>query len=569
MRYNTVKRRHANALDTLKQHHKEELYEEKLRFFTNVTHEFSTPLTLIYSPCERILAYEGTDDFIRKYMHIIKKHTERLYQLIQEIIDYRRIETKHQQLNLVRCDLSNYVNESCAAFTDLAEKNEIAFVREIEENLYWNMDLRCFPKVVINLLSNAFKYTRRFGTVKVSFAKLSEDKLQLKVYNTGKGIREEDRTRIFNRYAVLDDIEDHASDSFSRNGLGMAICHSSVQLLEGTIEIDSEVGRFAEFTVTLPMLPLPEGGSELQINDVIPLALQNLEVAGQAQPGSAWREETVNIEPLGYGLPPNGEYPLVLVIDDNKDILFLLRETLSGGYAVKTATNADEALEQIKTNAPDVIITDVMMPGVDGVSLTRMIKQNKHTMHIPLIILSARSIDEAMTEGIEAGADMYISKPFNIHYLQAVIARMIETRRRMREYYTTSACAYDYAKGQLIKQEDKEFIYRLSELVEKNLLNDNLTIDWIADALHISVRSLYRKLKDLDLPSPKDYVKERKMEKAAQLLQTSGMSIQEIIYECGFNNRANFYKDFGKRHGMTPKEFRNQKRRPDVSLEEG
>jgi len=183
-----------------------------------------------------------------------------------------------------------------------------------------------------------------------------------------------------------------------------------------------------------------------------------------------------------------------------------------------------------------------------------------------MVILSARNTDDAKTEGMLAGADAYIGKPFNVQYLIAVVTRLIESRKNMKEYYNTSASAYSYVEGQLIKAEDKEFLYRLNEVVEQNLNNASLTTEVIADALNMSLRSLYRRLKELQLPSPKDYVKEQKMAKAVKLLQTSSMSIQEIIYECGFNNRAHFYKDFSKRYGVTPKEFRMQTKNQDVSL---
>ena len=566
--YRKTKQRHAYALQQMEHRHKEEVYEEKLRFFTNITHEFSTPLTLIYTPCERILTHEGTDEFVRKYVILIKKHTERLYRLIQEIIDYRRIETKHQQLNLERYNLSSYIDEECISFSDFAEKKGINLIIDIKGDIYWNMDKRYFPKIVNNLLSNALKYTSNGGVVKITLATLNEKELQLKVYNTGKGIKEEDRIRIFNRYSVLDKVEENASSILSHNGLGMAICHSTVLLLGGKIEINSEVNKYAEFVVTLPLLPLSEHGATCYTKDTVSLTAQNREINGQMQKLksiSNKNEEEQTFQPE-YITKSTEKRPCILIIDDNKDVLFLLREVLSHDYEIKTAQSADEALELLRAATPQLIITDVMMPGTDGISLTKIIKNNKHTMHVPLILLSARNTDEDKTEGLRVGADAYIGKPFNVQYLQAVANRLIENRKNMDEYYNTSACAYDFVEGQLIKQEDKDFLYELNNFVEKNLLNTELTTEMIADALHMSARSLYRRFKELNLPSPKDYVKEWKMKNATRLLQTSDMSVQEIIYECGFNNRAHFYKEFSKRHGMTPKEFRNQKRNPDATL---
>lgn len=562
-----VKRKHANALKDMEQRHIEEVYEEKLRFFTNITHEFSTPLTLIYSPCERILSHEGIDDFVRKYVTLIKKHTEKLYMLIQEIIDYRRIETKHQQLHLENYNISEYVEEACASFLDIAEKNEVTISQNLEKDIFWNMDRRCFPKIFANLMSNALKYTPRGGQIKVSLSRLSEKELQLRVYNTGKGIKEEDRQRIFNRYSVLDEVEEDASKILSRNGLGMAICHSSVQLLEGRIDIESELDKYAEFVVTLPLLPLSEDAKEVILKEPVTLGLQKLDASGNL-PENHVADVAINEEQaVGYVQLPSEQRATVLVVDDNRDILFLLREVLSQNYDVQTAQSADEALEHLKKVVPDLIITDVMMPGTDGMELTKQIKQNRHTMHIPLIILSAKNTDEDKAEGLKSGADVYIGKPFNVQYLQAVVNRLVESRKDMREYYNTSASAYMFVEGQLVTAEDKEFMYKLNEVVERNLSNGSLTTEMIADEMNISPRSLYRRLKELNLHSPKDYVRERKMEKAVKLLQTSNKPIQEIIFECGFNNRAHFYKDFSKRFGTTPKEFRNAANRQDHSLE--
>ena len=300
------------------------------------------------------------------------------------------------------------------------------------------------------------------------------------------------------------------------------------------------------------------------MKEVIPLGIQNQEASKQLL------METISgpdesVLPGDVSLSTENR-PLVLVVDDNKDILFLLRDVLMNKYVVQTAMSADEALEHLMKTVPALIITDVMMPGDDGISLAKRIKQNKHTMHVPLIILSARNTDEAKSEGLQAGADAYIGKPFNVQYLQAVVNRLIESRKDMKEYYNTSASAFSFVEGRLMKTEDREFLSMFNEVVERNLSNSSLTTELIANELNVTSRTLYRRLKDLGMSSPKDYVRERKMEKVVKLLKTSDMSIQEIVFECGFSNRAHFYKDFGKRFGMTPKEFRDKEKITDESL---
>ncbi len=547
-----VRIRHADNMKELERQHKEELYEEKLRFFTNITHEFCTPLTLIYSPCERILAHEGTDEFVRKYVKLIKKNAGRLNELIQEVIDYRRIETRHQQLHPQRCNISTFMTETCELFADMAEKKEIDFIREIEPDVQWNMDMRILPNIVSNLLSNAVKYTPQGGTVKVGLSRLSGEMLEIKVFNTGKGIREEDRLRIFNRYYVLDNVEEQSAAGLARNGLGMAICYSSVKLLGGDIEINSEVGEYAEFVVRLPLLAVSEEDGQAAVKNVISLSMQNVELKKQKK-----LQQNLVEMPEADGVVDRN-MPGVLVMDDNVDVLFLLKEILSRSYRVDVARSVDETLECLRSSIPQLIVADVMMPGKDGVQLVRQIKQDKHTMHIPIIILSARNTDDDMIEGVQIGADAYIGKPFNVQYLLAMVERMIESRKDIRQYYNSSASAYAYVQGQLLKNEDKDFLYKLEEYVEAHLSDSMLDADSIADAMNMSVRSLYRRLKDMNQPSPNNYIKERRMEKVVRLLKTTDLSIQEIIYECGFNNRAHFYKDFGQRYGMTPKEFRKE-----------
>lgn len=548
MYYRKVKRRHAYSLKSMEQRHKEELYEEKLRFFTNITHEFITPLTLIYGPCERMLSHKGSDEYVRKYTLLVRKQAERLNQLIQEIIDYRRIETRHQQLKLERYDLSEYIRGELPVFEELAKKNGICLTTEIEQGVCWNMDRRCFPKIWYNLLSNAIKYTPQGGTVKVTLATTESQELKLKVYNTGKGIKEKDRTRIFDRYSVLDEVEENASNMLLRNGLGMAICHSSVQLLGGTIDINSEVGQYAEFVVTLPLLPLTQGAEEEQTKEMLPTGTE----LSDKEDGTA----TETIAPLA-----TGNKPAILVVDDNKDLVDMLREMLCTEYQVYTALDADKALETVHTIMPHLVITDVMMPGtLDGVALTRQMKQDKYTMHIPMVILSARNTDRDKTEGWQAGADAYISKPFHMDYLKAVVARLIESRKDMKEYYSTSASAFSYMEGQLVKSENRDFLYQLNQVIEKNLNNHSITNAEIAEAMNLSPRTFYRKLKELQLPSPKEYIKVYRMEKAEKMLRTSNILVQEVIYECGYNNRSLFYKDFMERNGVSPTEFRNRTR---------
>lgn len=548
------RRKRAEELSRIEHQHREEVYEEKLRFFTNITHEFCTPLTLIYGPCERIMDYEGTDDYIKKYIGLVRTNVERLNTLIQELIDFRRIETGHKILKIRPVNISELCSDTVDTFSDLADRNDIDYAADIEPSVIWNTDFSSLRKILNNLISNAFKYTPVGGRIEVDAHLDDDDKLRISVYNTGKGIGDKDRDRIFNRYSVLDNVEENAVKGLSaRNGLGMAICHSMVKMLHGDIDIESEVGRYARFIVTLPHLESDVKEEDTTLRDE----------AARPAPRPA--------DPVA----PDTEIPeteadksrsTVLVIDDNTEILSLLADSLSD-YQVRTATSAEEGLTLLKQETPDVIITDIMMPGTDGLTFARQIKTNRHTMHIPLIILSAKTSNEEKVEGIASGADVFIGKPFSVAYLRAVVARLLESRNTLREYYNSSASAFEYADGQLLDRDDKDFLDRVVEYIDAHIDDPDLSPDQLAAGLQMSLRNLYRRFKELDQPTPNYFIKNHRIAFAAKLLLTTSYTVQEIIYRTGFSNRSHFYKEFDKRYGMTPKDYRQSNKKRDASFE--
>ncbi len=549
------KSRQKDELKLMEYTHREQVYEEKLRFFTNITHEFSTPLTLIYGPCERILTYAGADDYIRRYVGLIRTNAERLNNLIQELIDFRRIETGHKKLKIHSIDISGLCKDTIGAYAELAETNHIDLRCNIADDIVWNSDFGSLRKVLNNLISNAFKYTPVGGTIEMD-VRADAEQLTISVYNTGKGIREEDKDHIFNRYAVLDNVEENAVKGLSnRNGLGLAICHSIVEMLKGTITIESVVGEYAKFIVTLPPMEKNTEAAE-------PVAEQPKETTPVVTV-----EKSVSMPVAESSSEPERGKQTVLVIDDNQEILALLSDSLND-YNVITASSADEGLALVTQRQPDLIITDVMMPGADGFELTRQIKSNIHTRYIPLIILSAKNSTKERVDGIESGADVYIGKPFSLSYLLAVIKRLLEERTRLREYYNSSASAYEYSDGRLLDRQSRDIMEKAVAYVDSHLDDGKLSPESLADYLQISLRNLYRKFKELDLPAPNDFIKNQRMAVAAKLLLTTSDTVQEIMYRTGFTNRSHFYKEFGRRYGMTPGDYRAQNRKIDNSLSE-
>lgn len=536
------------VIEKMEQQHKEELYEEKLRFFTNITHELCTPLTLIYAPCERLLKHNHSD-YVHKYVSLIKANAERLNALIQEIIDFRRLETGHQMQCIHRVDVSALCNDIIHSFSELAEQNMIRIENIVAENIFWNTDRKSLMKILNNLISNAFKYTSVGGHIRIIVDVVDNNQnLRIKVYNTGKGISQEDIPFIFNRYKVLDGVEASTIKGMaSRNGLGLAICHSMVELLKGEIQIQSEYGSYAEFIVLLPMLEVTSDKTEIMDGDTSNSS-NTLPVIDSEQ-----------IQHLsGSSVDRTSSKYKILIVDDNTDMLMLLQETFSDKFYVVVRNSAEQALQEVKNDMPMLIITDVMMPGIDGFEFTRRLKQNKYTMSIPVVILSAKNTSQEKIAGLDAGADAYIGKPFNIDYLKAVVERLIENRCKMKDFFNTSACAYDFSHGHLVKTEDKEFLSKLTEYIEKHVDSEDLSLEEVAEYMQVSVRTLYRRFKEMNLDSPKGYIKEYRINLAAKLLRTTSLTVQEIMYKTGFVNRSHFYKEFSKHFQETPKDYRNR-----------
>lgn len=552
-KYERKKKMIAKELD---EKYKEEMYEGKLRFFTNITHEFCTPLTLIYGPCERILSHDGSDSFVKKYTRMIKSNTERLNSLIQEVIDFRRMETGNKTVFIQPLNVGSLLLDMKDSFNELSEQNGIGFKVRVEPGIIWNTDYGCFTKIMSNLISNAFKYTPAGGEINVS-AGIADHTLRLEVYNTGKGIRKEDIPLIFNRYSVLDNIRENTIKGLSsRNGLGLAICHSMTELLRGKIDVDSELNCYARFIVSLPFLE-PDGKAPDILHEISKESQSRIYSGEEA--GAAGMESENS-----YG----DRSVRILVIDDNRELLWMIKEILSDEYAVVTATDGEKGLQLLQQSTPDLIISDIIMPNMDGISLTRKLKQNRHTMHIPLVILSAKNAIDEQIEGIESGADAYVPKPFDTQYLKAVIRHLIKNRENMQQYYNSSASAYDFSKGQLIHKEDRDFLQAAVRIIDENIDNTDFLPDDLASALQVSVRNLYRKFKDLNQPSPKDFIKEQRIACAAKLLLTTTRTVQEIMYNTGFSNRSHFYKEFAKYHNnQTPKDYRTSNSQKKQSIE--
>ena len=546
--HHQILKKQKQIADKIKEEQKEKLYESKLNFFTHITHELCTPLTLINGVENYIQAYAATskDKTLEKYTSVLRENVEELNGLIQEILDFRKAEDAgFSHTHIRRVSVSSLLRTQFEWFYPLSEQHQIQFKIDAPKELYWNTDSVYFKKILANLISNAFKYTEDGGTVRISLHE-EENFLVLKVYNTGKGIEEADMQNIFDRYRILGTMDnDDNRQNTTRNGLGLFICHSLVQSLGGKIDIESEVGQYAEFTVTLPF-GIVEETSDNTIDEEIPVSLPS--------PNTDIQEPQIS----HTAQKETEDKPMILVIDDHKDIVWLITETLSSEYQVQEAYNAEKALEFLKQYTPSLIITDIMMPNMDGLELISLIKENKYTRHIPLIIISAKISDQEQAAGLNIGADAYLTKPFSPTVLLSVVNRLMTNQRELKEYFYSPESAYQYTEGQLLHQEDKEFLDTVTSIIKENVSKEGLGPELVADALNINTRILYRRFKKISTMTPSDFIKDYRLNYAAQLLVNTNMSVQEIIYNVGISNKSYFYREFARKYNMTPKEYRTK-----------
>ena len=534
-----TKRKKQELLNEIEKRHQKNVFESKLRFFTNIAHEFCTPLTLIYGPCGRILSSKGLSKFVVDYVQMIQTNAERLNNLIHELIEFRRIETGNREVRVESLDVSSIVKGIAKTFVEMAKSRNITFLSKIPEQVMWNSDKGFLNTIIINLISNAFKYTPDGQSIKIEVDTSRENMLALRVANEGSTIKEKDFQYIFNRYAILDNFENQDEKNFSRNGLGLAISYNMAKLLNGTLKVENTPDGWVMFTLTLPVVELTTG------------VVETKRLTAEYIP----KIDTQSILKL-----PQYEFdkmrPTLLVVDDEIEMLWFIGEIFSADFNVVTLQDP-ERLDQVMNEVyPNVIICDVMMPGMGGIELTRRIKSVKETAHIPIIVVSGRHEMEQQMEALSAGAEMYITKPFSAEYLRISVCQVIERKEVLKNYFSSPISSFEKSDGKLTHKESKKFLQSVLKIINDNITNKDLTPRYIADRLAISPRSLYRKMEEIGEDSPTDLIKECRLHIAKDLLLTTKKTIDEIVFDSGFSNKVTFFKVFREKYECTPKEFR-------------
>lgn len=522
----------------------QEATRSKLMFFTNVSHDLRTPLTLISEPVARLSEAPNLTPEQHTLMKIADKNVRILLRLINQILDFRKYENDKMQLHLSEIDLYAALREWIDSFYALARKRDIKLRLDIPpagETLMLAIDVEKIERVFFNLVSNAFKYTPANGEITVS-CRVGDTSVTLSVADTGQGISERDLGNIFDRFFQVDRV--HPSGS----GIGLSLCKAFVELHGGTISVESTLKKGSVFTVTLPVRHI----------DRPAVSVKSI-TADEVQ---AELDEVEN--PVEF----DSDKPLVLVIDDNADIRMMLTTLLSDKYNVLTAPGGAEGLKKASKYVPDLVICDVMMPGMDGLECCRLLKEEVATSHIPVLMLTACSLDEQRVQGYESGADGYLAKPFSGGVLQARCASLIDNRRRIKELWggpgaapapavapaASPASAAETVKGPV--DIDNDFYRRFLEILEAEMGNAELSVDGIASRMGFERSQFYRKIKALTNYSPVELIRTLRLRRARQLLTATDKSVSEIAYETGFSSPSYFSKCYREAYGQTPSEQR-------------
>jgi signal transduction histidine kinase/DNA-binding response OmpR family regulator len=507
----------------------------KTKFFTNVSHEFRTPLSLIISPLDKIIKNTSDDDQ-KKQLNLVQRNAKRLLNLVNQLLDFRKIEVQGLKLYPSIGDIVKFAEDISYSFTDIAEKKSIQFsfssnVETLE--IYFDKDK--IEKILFNLLSNAFKYTHNNGAVSVKLVyaprpdKEEDGTLSIEVQDNGIGIPADKHEKIFERFFQTDVPESMVNQG---TGIGLAITKEFVRLHNGVITVKSEPEKGTCFTVTLPAKKIHEPSVHPA---TVPVEIEDDDqIAFEESQG-------------------NGKKKTIVIVEDNEDLRFYLKENLRGQYHVEEATNGKEGWEKIKLVNPDLVVSDIMMPLMDGIELAKKIKTDTLTAHIPVILLTAMGSEEKQIEGFHAGVNDYITKPFTFEILASRIKNLLAQQKLLQKRFQKQI---EVNPSEVtVTPVDEKFLKQALEVVERFIGNPDFSVEDFSREMCMSRVALYKKILSLTGKAPLEFIRSLRLKRAAQLLEKSGMSVSEIAYDVGFNNPKNFTKYFKEEFKVLPSQY--------------
>lgn len=533
-----------------------ELTHSRLVFFTNISHELRTPLTLIADPVEMLLEDSGIKGKSRELLKMVKRNAVALQQLVSSILDFRKIQNGKMELILYRFDLVKALKMWVGDFQLTAERKQIKLHLDITDSVGSQevvADKEKIARVVFNLLSNALKYTPAGGDIFVSL-KDEDGKFRLDVRDTGKGISQEEAGKIFERFF-------QAKGAASGTGIGLALVKSFVELHHGEARVESELGKGSDFFVVIPR-------EQEDKSLVIHTDVDNVDnsVNASLSDGKTLVDEA-NLQYIDDGerksgkvqqlLSDNTNKPTVLVIDDNNDIRQYEHTLLQDDYIVLEAADGKEGLDVAKKEVPDLVICDVMMPVMDGLEFTQNLKTHTATSHIPVIMLTAKNLEEHRAEGYEHGADSYITKPFHSKVLLARIENLLRQRKLLKHLFQGTLEAEQEIADSHLEDRDKQFMKQLHAIIQKNLSDSEFGVEDIGKQIGLSRVQLYRKVKAMTGSSVVDLLRKARLAKAKRLLESRSMSVSEVAYDVGFSAPSYFTKCFKDEYGILPGDVGN------------
>lgn len=539
----------------------EQVHQAQLNFFTNIAHELQTPLTLILAAVDRYLfkskKAQNQAEKHEKYLSIVQHEASRLHYLVQQLLEFRKVQEGHLRHTLECVDLSALMTDIGSLFSTLTEEKKLDFSYEIEAGLVVTCDRDKIEKVVYNLLSNAFKYTGPSGRILFAVHVNDEQQLEIDVANSGCKIAEEEANRLFDRFFVAD-----ARDSRqSSTGIGLAFTQQLVQLMGGAINVTC-TGGWISFRAVLPFEKPDEsritaclGGDKAEKPSYLLAAMSSLhkkiDIVSVADN---------NKRSLVRSFEQENRHT-VLVVEDDQLIRYLLKDILGDKYIVYEACTGVEALDVVRRSAPDIIVSDVLMPDMNGLELCQIIKNTDETCQIPFVLLSARTAVQQMTEGYQCGADAYIPKPFQEEHLLVRIEKLLAYRQKLQQVFLDKAPGLSAAFNPGLEEQDKSFIEKVTRVIEENIEED-LDSAYLENAMNMSRMQLYRKIKTFSDMTPAELIRHIRLSKASSMLKNSELTVSEIFYQTGFNNKSYFFREFKKMFNCSPNDYRARHKLP-------
>jgi len=528
-----------------------EMDQLKSRLFSNISHEFRTPLTLILGPLEEMLSAEKDKKPTRRAVKMMQRNANRLLNLVNQMLDLSKLDAGSLKLELAEDNIVKFLRVSILSFASLAEQKKINFIHKLpDEKLTTWYDPDKLEKILDNLLSNAFKFTPEGGDVKceVKLPGHGKNLVEILVQDTGKGIPADQLDKIFNRFHQVEG--SHEPESIG-TGIGLSLTKELVDLLHGDIKVESELGKGTTFIVQIPVGKehLKESEYTIQKREKIPKPeiQADLEVV---------TEEEESADDLYQETKPEEEFPLVLTVEDHADIRVHIREHLEDSFRIMEAEDGVMGLDKAVENIPDLIITDLMMPKMDGVEMCKKLKTDERTSHIPVIMLTAKASVEDRLEGLETGADAYVTKPFNIKELEVRVRKLIEQRKKLRERFSREITLEP--KDIAITSADEKFLQRAMAIIEDHMADFEFEVRNFQDEIGMSRMQLFRKLKALTDQTPSEFIRTLRLKRATKLIEQKFGNIAQITFEVGFNNLSYFAKCFKELYGVTPSEYGKQ-----------